>query len=375
MARNQNKESHPDYILAGIIALLLLWGIFQVGTVSFPFSLEKFGTPWVYFFHQILMLGIGMGLGFFVFKFPIKGLKKWAPFLFLLNLLLMVFVFLPKIGVEIGGARRWLNFGKFVIQPSEFLKITFILYLAAWLSGKSFSERKEKFKKVFLPFGIILGILLIVLLVQPDMSTLGIIFITGSLMYFISPTPWWHTLFCLGAGGGGAFFLIKTAPYRLARLLVFLHPETDPLGIGYQLRQALIAIGSGKIFGIENGFGIGLSRQKFGFLPHPMTDSIFAIIGEELGFFGGILLISLFLLFAWRGFKIANQTLTLFEKLLAVGITFWIVLQAFFNICGLIGILPLAGIPLPFFSYGGSHLIAEMIGVGILLNISRKLKS
>jgi cell division protein FtsW len=368
----QNKYNHPDYILLGIVAVLILWGIFTVGTISFPFSLEKYGTPWAYLSHQILMLGIGIALGIIIFKFSLKTLKKWAPFLFLLNLILMVLVFLPLIGVEIGGARRWLNFGGFLFQPSEFLKISFILYLAAWLSEKSTIQKKERLKQLFLPFGIILSILLIVLLAQPDMSTLGIIFITGVLMYFATSTPWWHTLLLLGAGGGGSLLLIKTAPYRLARFLVFLHPETDPLGIGYQLRQALIAIGSGKIFGIENGFGIGLSRQKFGFLPHPMTDSIFAIIGEELGFLGCLLLISLFLLFAWRGLKIVKESEKPFQKLLSVGIAFWIVLQAFFNISGIIGILPLAGIPLPFFSYGGSHLIAEMIGVGILLNISKQ---
>jgi cell division protein FtsW len=368
------KNPHPDYVLFGIISILVVWGIFQVASVSFPFSLEKFGNPWYYFWHQILMLIIAITLGLAFFKVSIKTLKKFAPFFFLFNLILVFLVFFPKIGVEIGGARRWLNFGGFLLQPSEFLKISFIIYLAAWLAERSKIQQKEKekLKHLFLPFLIILSVLLITLLAQPDMSTLGIIFITGILMYFAAFTPWWHTLIFVAGAGGGAFFLIKTAPYRLARLLVFLHPETDPLGIGYQLRQALIAIGSGKVFGIENGFAFGLSRQKFGFLPHPMTDSIFAIIGEELGFFGCTLLITFFLLFAWQGLKVAQKTDKIFEKLLALGIILWITIQAFFNIGGMIGILPLAGIPLPFFSYGGSHLIAEMIGVGILLNISKQ---
>ncbi|MBZ9572984.1 FtsW/RodA/SpoVE family cell cycle protein, partial [Patescibacteria group bacterium] len=163
------------------------------------------------------------------------------------------------------------------------------------------------------------------------------------------------------------------APYRLARIFSFFHPEADPLGISYQLKQALIAIGSGKIFGIEKGFGLGVSRQKFGFLPHSMSDSIFAIIGEEMGFIGCTILIVFFLVLAWRGLRIAYTSEKSFFQLLALGITVWIMLQTFFNIGGMIGILPLAGIPLPFFSYGGSHLIAEMIGVGILLNISKKL--
>ena len=369
----KDKASHPDYILLAVVLFLLTWGLFTVGTVSFPFSLEKFGTPWKYLFHQILMLGIGISAGIILFKFSLKTLKKWAPFLFFLNLILLTLVFLPKIGIEIGGARRWLSFGNFLLQPSELLKITFILYLAAWLSGKSESQKKKKFTSLFLPFFVILIILVTVLILQPDMSTLGIIFIIGVLMYFTASTPWWHTLLLMVGGTGAAALLIKIAPYRLKRLLVFWNPEIDPLGIGYQLRQALIAIGSGRYFGIGNGFSFGLSRQKFGFLPHSMTDSIFAIIGEELGFAGCCILISLFLFLAWRGLKIAKEACKGFEKLLALGITLWIILQVFFNISGMTGILPLAGIPLPFFSYGGSHLIAEMMGVGLLLNISKKI--
>jgi len=367
-------ENHKrsDGILVLSVFILIGWGILTVGTISFPFSLERFGTPWIYFLHQIIMLGFGAGLALFFFKLPIKTLKKWGPFLFLLNLILLILVFLPKIGIEIGGARRWIGLGNFIFQPSEFLKVTFLLYLATWLSKKADSKKKEESKFLFIPFSIILGILVIILIFQPDMSTLGIIFLSAILMYFVSPTPWWHTLLVAGSGIGGGIFLIKIAPYRLARLLVFLKPELDPLGIGYQLRQALITIGSGKIFGVGDGFGLGLSRQKFGFLPHPMTDSIFAIIGEELGFIGASFLIFLFLLFAQRGLKIATKVPGTFEKLLALGITSWITLQAFFNIGGMTGLLPLAGIPLPFFSYGGSHLIAELIGVGILLNISRQ---
>ncbi len=365
----ENKKTDSRLIL--LVTLLTGWGIFTVGTTSFPLSLKNYGSPWVYLFHQILMLGIASGLALVFFKLPIESLKKWGPFLFLLNLLLVILVFLPKIGVSIGGARRWIGFGNFVIQPSEFLKLSFILYLAAWLSERMKTKKETKSKVLLIPFLTILGVLIIVLILQPDMSTLGIIFLTGALMYFTASTPWWHTLLVVGGGIGGAFFLIKIAPYRLARFLVFLKPELDPLGIGYQLRQSFIAIGSGKILGIGNGFSLGLSRQKFGFLPHPISDSIFAIIGEELGFIGAVGLIFLFLLFAWCGLKIAKRASKNYQKLLALGITLWIVFQAFFNIGGMIGLLPLAGIPLPFFSYGGSHLIAEMIGVGILLNISK----
>lgn len=371
----QKSKAQPDYVLLIIVAVLVLWGLLAVGTISFPFSLERYGQPWHYLFHQILMLGIGIALGIIVFKFPLKTLKKLAPLLFALNLILLLMVFLPKIGFSSGGARRWLTLGNFVFQPSELLKITFILYLATWLGRKTkkYKKRKEKTNKLFLPFFIILAILVVILILQPDMTTLVIIVLSGILMYFVAATPFWHLLVLGVVGIAGGISLIKFVPYRAARLLVFLKPETDPLGIGYQLRQATIAIGSGKVFGIGQGFSLGLSRQKFGFLPQPMTDSIFAIIGEELGFIGCCFLIFLLLLFVWRGLKIAAKSEGNFERLLATGLMVWLTSQAFLNIGGIIGIIPIGGIPLPFFSYGGSHLIAEIIAIGILLNISKKL--
>ncbi|MDI6883043.1 MAG: putative lipid II flippase FtsW [Patescibacteria group bacterium] len=371
-ASSIKKDSQPDYLLLGIICFLLFWGIVTLTNVSFPFSLQRYGNPWIYFFHQLLMLAIGSLLGIIFFKISLKTLKKWASLLFFLNLILLVLVFLPSIGKELGGARRWLAFGNFWFQPSEFLKVSFLLYLAAWLTKRK-SSREKKFSLLFFPFFIILLSLVTLLILEPDLSTLGIILLGSVLMYFVAQTPWWHTLLMGVMGIGGGVLLVKIAPYRLARVLVYLKPETDLLGIGYQLRQALIALGSGRIFGIEGGFALGLSRQKFGFLPHPMTDSIFAIIGEELGFLGAAFLICLFLALAWRGLRISQISQDSFPKILALGITVWFVFQAFFNIGGIVGILPLAGIPLPFFSYGGSHLIAELIGVGILLNISRQV--
>lgn len=364
-----------DYILLGTISILVLWGAFTLAATSFPFSLERFGSSWNYFLHQ-LGFGIipGIILAFFVFKINLETLKKISPYLFAVNVLLLVLVFLPKIGVEIKGAKRWLNFGPILFQPSEFLKITFLLYLASWLSGKLTFEkvrREASWQSIFV-FLFVLGVLGLILINQPDFSTLAIIFLASLAVYFASSTPWWHSVLILLGGGGIGVILIKIAPYRLNRVLPVLNPEIDPLGIGYQLKQALIAIGSGKLWGIGKGLSLGLSQQKFGFLPQPMTDSIFAIIGEELGFLGASLLIFLFLVFAWRGFKTGIESKDEFLKLLAVGITCFIVFQAFLNIGGIIGILPLAGIPLPFFSYGASHLITEFIGIGILLNISKQ---
>ncbi len=375
------QESKPDYILIIAVALLLIFGILILTSVSVSFSQEKFGNPYYYLKRQIL-LGIipGITLLFLAFYFPLKLLKKWAPFLLLINLILVAMVFLPKIGLTVGGATRWLSLGENItFQPSEFLKLTFILYLASWLTfrtsfKKSLKEKKISFHKnsftqTLIAFLIIIGLISLLLILQPHISTLGIIILLGLLMYFLAGTPFWHSLLITLFGIGGLLYLIKTAAYRIERWLVFLNPEIDPMGIGYQLKQSLITIGSGGIFGL----GLGMSRQKFGFLPQPMTDSIFAIFSEEAGFLGVIILISLFLIILWRGFKISKEVKDNFAKLAALGISSWLVLQAFVNIGSMIGILPLTGIPLPLISYGGSHLVAELIGIGILLNISKKI--
>ncbi len=191
---------------------------------------------------------------------------------------------------------------------------------------------------------------------------------TALVMYFVASTPIWQTLSICLIAAGGLFALIKIAPYRLNRLLVFLKPATDPMGIGYQIKQALIAVGSGGIIGV----GLGMSRQKFGFLPQSIGDSIFAIFSEETGFIGAFILVFLFATLAWRGFKIAKNCQDKFSQLLASGITFWIILQTFINIGSTVGILPLSGIPLPFISYGGTALVNELVAMGILLNISKQ---
>ena len=367
----KKEERKIDFTLAGLIIFLVLWGLFSMGTISFPLSLENYGNPWYYFIHQLIMVLIG-GAGFFLFlKIPLEKIKKMAPYLFLASLILAILVFLPKIGVKSGGAQRWLSFWGISFQPAEFLKISFLLYLSAWLSEKIKNQKKQGDLVIFATFLTMLLILFLILIFQRDMTTLIIISLIGLIVYFSASTPLWQSFFIAGAGVSILFFFIKFIPYRLARILVFLNPKTEPFGIGYHLNQSLIAIGSGKFWGIDNGFGFGLSRQKFDILPHPMTDSIFAIIGEELGFVGAIFLIALFLFLGWRGLKIARNSPDNFCKLAALGLTSWIVIQSFLNIGGIIGIVPMGGVPLPFFSYGGSHLIAELAAMGILLNISK----
>ena len=362
----QRKKNKPDYILILTVGILLLLGIIILASVSAPLSQEKFGSPYFYLFRHLLVgLLPGILLGYLAFKMPLSFFKKWAPVLLIINLFFLVMVFIPGIGISFGGANRWVDLGFISFQPSEFLKLSFILYLAIWLSKRS--EKIKEFGSTFIAFAIILGLISLLLILQPDISTLGIIIASGVLIYFLAGTPLKHTFLILSTSLAVLFLLIKIAPYRLERVLVFLNPDLDPMGLGYHINQALIAVGSGGILGT----GLGMSIQKFGFLPQPMTDSIFVIFAEEVGFIGSVVLISLFLILAWRGFQIAKEVQDKFSKLACVGITFWITFQAFVNIGSMIGILPLTGIPLPFISYGGSALVAELIGIGILLNISK----
>ena len=365
------SNNHPDFILLGTLLVLLILGILILASVSASISQEKFGNTYYFLNHQIVFgLLPGIILAFLAYKISLNILKKIAPVLLLINLVLMAMVFLPKIGSALGGATRWLNLGPVSFQPSEILKLTFTLYLAAWLSVRTSHQKKivgVDFSQTLIAFLFVIGIIGVLFYFQSDVSTLGIISLTAAVMYFLSGTPLWHSILIILIGTGGLALLIKLAPYRLNRLLAFIKPELDPMGITYQIKQALIAIGSGGIFGL----GLGMSRQKFGFLPHPMSDSIFAIFAEETGFAGSLILILLFLIFLWRIVKIAKKSSDKFAQLACFGIGFWISLQAFINLGSMMGILPLSGIPLPFISHGGSHLVVEMIGVGIILNTSK----
>ncbi len=372
-------KRHINYHLLALVAALTTGGLLFLATLSAPASLKTFGNPNYYFFHQIISIAIGLMLFLVFLKLPLDWLKKLAPIFLILNILLLILVFFPVIGTEFWGAKRWINIGGKTIQPSEFLKITSILYVSSLISNKLSKNTKRgnttssrrisnnNFTAVFLPFFILLGVISVILIFQKDLSTLGVITMTLLTIYFLADTPIWHTILSLVIIISGAVSFIVFEPYRIKRFLVFLNPEVDPLGIGFQLRQSLIAVGSGGFF----GNGLGMSTEKFGFLPQAMSDSIFAILGEELGIVGCIVLISLFLYFAWLGFKIVNKSDNKFSKLVAIGIYTWITFQAFINIMSSIGMFPLAGIPLPFFSYGGSHIVAEIAACGILLNISK----
>lgn len=375
-AQTSNGVKHINYYFLGLSVLLVGLGLIFLSTLSAIASMKAFGNTNYYLFRQVVSAIIGLILACLVFIIPIHTLKKVIPIL--LAIILIVSFAVPLIGQEFWGATRWISIGGKTLQPSEFLKVAAILYVSALISSRfsenlknswSFSIKKayDNVIKVFLPFLLLLFVIALILYWQKNLSTLGIIGVTLITIYFLSGTPLWHTIVTLSMLVITSVTLIITEPYRLQRVLTFLRPEADPLGAGLQVKQSLIALGSGGFF----GNGLGMSTQKFGFLPQAMSDSVFAIIGEETGIIGTSVLIILFLAFLYFGIKIAKSADNKFAKLTAIGITTWITFQAFLNISANIGLFPLGGIPLPFFSYGGSHLIAEIVGLGLLLKISK----
>lgn len=354
----------PNITLFVVSALLVILGFLALATASVPLSLKLTGNANFYLFHQLLWgLLPGLVFGFIAFKFPIQYLKKFSFLIFLASFTLMLLVFIPSLSRSALGATRWLDLGFISFQPSDILKLALIIYVSAILTN-------EKTKKKFITFIIILLLVCLTLVLQSDMGTLIVIFSVAIIMFFSSKTPIRQTLAIGLSSIAGFIGLIILVPYRLQRIMAYLHPESDPLGTGYHINQTLIAIGSGGIF----GSGLGFSIQKFGFVPQSISDSIFAIFAEETGFIGGIVLITLFFLFFLTAISIAKKINDEFLRLLAIGIGSWIIIQTFINIGAMTALVPLTGVPLPFISYGGSHLIVELVAVGILLNVSTYIK-
>jgi cell division protein FtsW len=280
--------------------------------------------------------------------------------------LAVLLVFEPHLGFGYGGARRWINLGPITFQPSELLKFSFIVYLASWMSARKNDIKSFRFG--LLPFLVIVAFVGFVLIAEPDIGTLGVIAITSSLMFLIGGGKFSQIALMILLGLGLLYVLILVKPHAMDRVQTFLNPSTaDAQGSGYQVKQALIAVGSGGIY----GRGFGMSLQKFTYLPEPIGDSVFAVFAEEFGFVGSAILVCLFLFFLFRGFLIVLRSSDPFAKLLGAGILISIVIQSFINIGSMIGIIPLTGLPLIFVSQGGSALVVALAEIGVLVNISK----
>ncbi len=356
--RAKTSLPSPDALLLILAGLVILFGLVALTSASGIVAYNKFGDSFFYVRRQLLFgLFPGMILFFVGFFMPYTFWRRIAFPFFIFSLALLVLVLIPGIGVSYGRARSWFSFAGFSLQPAEIAKIAVLFCLAFVL------EQRNR----FFPFALVLGPSLFLIMMQPDVGTLGLIAIVGIVVYFVSGAPWWQ-LFLLFLGGvGGLAGLIAIAPYRLARVMTFLSPESDPRGTGYQLLQSLMAIGSGGLFGV----GLGASRQKLQYLPEVAADSIFSIISEELGFIIVAAFIITLLCFAYRGFHIARLAPDQFSRLFTVGVFTWFLAQAFLNIGSMIGLLPLTGLPLPFVSYGGTALTISLFALGVVANISR----
>jgi len=300
----------------------------------------------------------------FFMNFPYWHLSKLSKLIMAAAVILLIGVLTP-LGVTRNGATRWLSLGFTDIQPSEFAKLAMIIFLADILA--KIKDRIKYFFKGLIPMLGLTGVICFLILLQPDLSTAVSIAGTACIMFFAAGAQMLH-MSMLGLGGLGlGVVLVLMEPYRMRRITAFIDPWSDKLDTGYQIIQSLYALGSGGPFGV----GIGKSLQKHFYIPEPQNDFIFAILGEELGFLGGMMVIVLFLLLIWRGARIALSAPDLFSSMLAIGITGIIAVQVFINIAVVTSSMPVTGMPLPFISYGGTALLVTMSGVGILLNISR----
>jgi len=363
------KKRKVDKPFLSIVIILVLVGFFIFSSASLGLLTRdgiKFSSA---IFNQVFLgLILGISAMFITSQINYLNYKKYSFYIFLTSLILTSLVFLPELGFEHGGAKRWIFLGPLSFQPAEFLKLGFIIYFGAWLS--SIKTKIKTLRYGILPMVILLFLIGAILLNQPDTGTFLVIFITAIGMFFVSGASWKHIWGSLVSASVVFGILAYLKPYIWQRVLTFMDPSVDGLGVGYQIRQSLIAIGSGQWF----GRGFGKSVQKFNFLPEPIGDSIFAVTAEEWGFVGSVLLIFLFLFFAFQGLKIASRSSDNFGKLLVTGIVILIVSQSFINISSMLGIIPLTGMPLLFVSHGGTALMFVLLEIGIVLNVSRYKK-
>ncbi|HVY67953.1 MAG TPA: putative lipid II flippase FtsW [Patescibacteria group bacterium] len=360
------KQNKLDYPLLFIILALFAFGLAVLYSASTVESYQNFGSTTYYIIHQVIYGGvIGLLLMYICSRIHYRVWLKYLPLFLIISLLTLVLVKVPGIGFSSGGAARWILIGPLFFQPAELAKLVIVFYLAAWIDKKG--HRLHDFYFGLLPSLLIVALFAAFILWQPDLGTMLILVGTAFVMLFVGGARLKYFFWTIVCAALGLYGLVKLEPYRARRLTAFLNPELDPQGISYQINQALLGIGAGGLW----GYGYGLSRQKYHYLPEALNDSIFAILGEELGFFRELIVLGLFLAFALRGIKIAKAAPDNFGKMTAVGIVTWITLQAFINIAAMIGLVPLTGVPLPFFSYGSTSLLVNLAAMGVLLNISR----
>ncbi len=360
------KPKGVDTIFFGILIAFIILGGVMFTSASLGILAKNEAKFYGVLFNQFIFgLGAGLLALYLTLRIPYAFWKKYSLILVIGSMILTAMVFVPHLGFMHGGARRWISIFGVSLQPVEFLKIGFIIYMAAWLSWVKTGSRD--LRTAVIPLILVFGMSAGILLKQPDTKSLILIASISMAMLFVSGIQWKYIIGIFIVSVGAFIVLATFTPYLHSRIETFLHPSHDQSGASYQLQQSLISIGSGGIF----GRGLGQSIQKFNYLPEPQGDSIFAVIGEELGFIGCVILICLFVAFTLRGYRIAHHAPDAFGKLVVVGLITLVTAQSFMNIASIIGVFPLTGVPLVFISQGGSSLLVALASMGIVLNISR----
>jgi len=352
------------YLLVAVVGVLVVIGLVMVLSASSVQSEREYGSTWVYFMRQALWAAISVGVIAIVARVDYRRWRQLIPASLVVSFVLLLVVLVPGIGVLANGARSWLVFGPIRLQPSEVVKLALLLFCADLLSRRA--DKLHDARLTLNPVLVVVGATVILMMLQPDLGSTIVMGTIVLAVLFVAGIPLGRLSVVFGVGSAGALVLALGKTYRRNRLLAFLHPSKDPTNTGYQINQSLMGVASGKLFGV----GLGESRAKWGFLPNAYSDFIFAIIAEELGLVGAALVIGLFLAFAVFGMRAALHAPDRFGTLVAAGITAWILAQAFVNIGGVVGILPITGLTLPFISFGGTSLLVTMAATGLLLNIA-----
>ncbi len=361
------RTGPPDYWLLAIVGALTLIGLVMLYSSSFVIATDAYDSPMYYLGKQMLWVLVGAVGGLITMRLDYHFWRRYSVsgMVLIIVLLIAVLILPAPLSEEINGARRWIKLGPFSIQPSQLAYLVFVVYIADWLSKRG--QRLRQVAYGLVPFATVTGLLAGLIMLEPDMGTAVILVLVGAIVFLVAGADLKQSGLAAVLCGGIFFLFARFSSYRWARIVAFLDPwNTDPPDIGYHLVHNLMGLGSGGVF----GSGVGQGLQKFHWLPSPHTDSIFAVIGEELGLIGCVLIIVLFLFVAYRGFNIALRAPDRYGLLLGVAVSTWLSFQAFLNMAVVAGMLPFSGLTLPFISYGGSSLACCLAATGLLLNLS-----
>ncbi|HOK05619.1 MAG TPA: putative lipid II flippase FtsW [Syntrophales bacterium] len=360
----KGREGSPDLILLSAVLILVAVGTIMIYSSSSIMAMERFRDGLYFLKRQVVYVAFGLLLMIRLSRFPYENLRSFAYPGVIVSVILLILVFVPHIGIRVGGARRWINLGFISFQVSELVKMALVLFLAYYVDRKT-AHLKDFRRGIVIPFSVVL-VLAALVVKEPDFGTAAILVAITMMMLYVGGVRLTHLMGIAALAVPVGVFFVLTKGYRISRITAFLDPWRDPQRSGFQIIQSYLSFGSGGTFGV----GVGDGMQKLFYLPEPHTDFILSVLAEEGGFFGVAVVICLFIVLILRGFFISMRAPDTFGSLLAAGLTMVIALEAFINIAGVMGIIPLKGLALPFLSYGGTALVTSLAAVGILLNIS-----